>query len=202
MASDSTAIQTATLPILRYYDGDDAAFAAIDREWRRRLIHFLLSMGARPQDAEDLVQEAFFRIVRGRFHPEHRFDPSKGRFDAFVFRIVRNLYFDQVRCEIRRPEMTSLDADAEDGHKAAEPSVPACQVDALITAEGAVQLRSLLAQLPDSQRLVVLLRDFEELPFHEIAEILEEPLGTVVSQRRLGLNRIRVLWTTYGVRSQ
>jgi RNA polymerase sigma-70 factor (ECF subfamily) len=195
-ASASPAPNTATLPIVQYYSGDDDAFCIIDAEWRRRLIHFLLNMGAPQLDAEDLVQEAFLRMARSRFHPEYkRYDPSRGTFEAFVFAMVRNVYVDYIRRRKRRPETLSLDDDTEDVHTLAEPSVPACQMEELIKSEGVIRFRALLASLPEGQRLVVILRDFEDLQYNEIAEILQIPLNTVVSRRRLGLERIRVLWT-------
>jgi RNA polymerase sigma-70 factor (ECF subfamily) len=144
-------------------------------------------MTGRADDAEDLVQETFIRAWR--FF--HRFDPA-GNARRWLFRILMNLYVDSLRRRKRRPEAFALSegesvddlylyrhvVGSEDGD-------PAVAFFAHLVGD---EVQAALRDLPAHYRKVILLFA-EGFSYHEIAEILNLPIGTVMSR----LHRARAL---------
>lgn len=139
-----------------------------------RLRRFARSLAGHPDRADDLVQEACERALRG----QAGFMPGT-RFDAWVFRILRNAWLDSHRRRAARGgEHAALDAVAEavgeDGR------VTSGSRDDLMDAE-----RALLRLLPE-QREALVLTCIEGLTFAEAAEVLGIPAGTVMSRSARG----------------
>ena len=152
--------------------GDPGAFAQIVERWEPKLRRLCVRMTGDEHRGEDLAQEAFARVFANR----HRFDPGK-RFSTWLWRIALNLCYEHTRragVRDERPfdEFGQAAASAGRGvergpHEAAE------------AAERAALVREALARLPDAHRAVVVLRQYEELKFREIADVLDMPEGTV-----------------------
>lgn len=139
-----------------------------------RLRRFARSLAGHPDRADDLVQEACERALRG----QAGFIPGT-RFDAWVFRILRNAWLDSHRRRAARGgEHAALDAVAEavgeDGR------VTSGSRDDLMDAERA------LLRLPPEQREALVLTCIEGLTFAEAAEVLGIPAGTVMSRSARG----------------
>ena len=129
--------------------------------------------------ADDLVQDTLERAW-GRLHLWQAGTDLR----AWLFTIMHNLHVNHVRAShIRRAE--SLDEEAM------EVPVRATQQDALLLRD----LDKALRQLPDEQREVVLLVGLEQLPYDEVARMLEIPLGTVMSRLSRGREKLRALMT-------
>lgn len=133
------------------------------------LRRFAISLCRSPDIADDLVQITVERAFAGRAG----FDP-KTRLDAWLFRILRNAWIDMVRR--RKTRGTEIDiADAPDARS----------VDGEKTTENALMLQSArvaIDQLSPDQRDVIVLICVEELTYKEAAEVLEIPIGTVMSR--------------------
>jgi RNA polymerase sigma-70 factor (ECF subfamily) len=132
-------------------------------------------MVQRPEDAADIVQEAFVRA----FQALGSFDPNRS-FGAWIARIAANLCIDHYRR--RRLHLVSLDAplDQEPGERSRDLPDAAPLPDELVSrAESASRMDSLVQGLPPRYRIVILLRYKEDLAYEEIAEVLRLPLGTV-----------------------
>jgi len=158
---------------------DPEAFDAIVELYASRLFGFFHRMLGRPDDAEDLVQEVFVRVVRTI--QDYRED---GRFESWLFKIAGNL----ARDRLRRPEIGPTEQldEGSAGRTVDE------EMDAPIDrAEESNRLQGLLARLPTVEREVVLLRHFGELSFAEIADYTQAPLGTVLSRAHRGLTKLR-----------
>lgn len=141
-----------------------------------------LRMTRNPSDAEDLVQEAYLRAFRSL----HQFTEGTN-LRAWIFRIMTNAYINEYRKRSRRPTRTSLD-DMEEFYlydhlidSGVQPSDdgPEEQVLNRITADDVI---GALDELSDDFRSVVLLADVEGFSYKEIAEILDIPVGTVMSR--------------------
>ncbi len=175
--------------------GDPAAYDRLVDAFCRRLAGFIYRLTGSRQDAEDLVQEVFVRVVRMINAYQH-----EGRFEAWLFRIAANLVRDRVRRSMRAPRVTTGDlsdggADGQGdvgglgGLPSHEPTADAAlQLDEEIDA-----LNAALARLPDSEREVILLRHFTGLSFKEIADMTQVPLGTALARGHRGLKRLRGL---------
>lgn len=163
--------------------------AALDRlveVYARRLYGFFVRAAGSRDDAEDLVQEAFVRMVRSL--PDYR---HSGRLDAWVFRIATNLLRDRARRRLISPVVSlrePLDADVATGSRdrLAEPASRAIERE-----DEAARLHRALDRLPEAERVVVLLRHYGELGFNEIAELMDTPLGTALARAHRGLAKLR-----------
>jgi RNA polymerase sigma-70 factor, ECF subfamily len=137
--------------------------------------------------AEEVTQDVFVKLWR----QGQSYDPARGRFSAWLLSVTRFAAIDRLRREGRRPLPVEMAAGAAD-----EPEA----LDNLLKTdheswERGQHLRLLLEQLPAEQRQVVELAYFGGLTHSELAAHLGLPLGTVKGRLRLGLVRLRALWS-------
>jgi RNA polymerase sigma-70 factor, ECF subfamily len=155
--------------------GDSEAFGTlIERYMRRAYVHALGIVGSR-EDALDLSQEAFVRAYRAR----HTLDPDRA-FYAWLYQILRRLCFNFLRDSRTRARLR--DAHAADW---VVPLAPRAYADPAAEAERAEERRRVskaIERLPQREREVLVLKEFQELTYREIAELLEIPIGTVMSR--------------------
>lgn len=134
-----------------------------------RLRRFALALAGSRADGDDLVQDTLERALLrlDQWRPDTRLD-------AWVFRIAKNLWIDQIRSKRARERVVVSDPDADaagiDGRAA---------MDAALTLSKALQA---LATLPEEQRIVITLVQIEGFTYREAAEILGIPEGTVTSR--------------------
>jgi RNA polymerase sigma-70 factor (ECF subfamily) len=139
----------------------------------------------RPADAEDLVQETMVKAYTG-FHGYR--DGSNVR--AWLFRIMTNIWISSYRSAQRRVEEV-LSADVAEVWPTAGGN-PSAEL-AVLEEMGDDEVRDALQALPEAQRLVVYYADVEGFRYKEIAEILDVPLGTVMSRLHRGRANLRAL---------
>ena len=178
----------------RARQGDPRAFDVIVDRFGPRLHGYLYRLTGSREDADDLLQDLFTRVVRmiGRY--EH-----DGRFDGWLFRIATNLVRDQIRRYRRAPQVVPLVAPDPDARgtdlsweAAGDLSSPAPD-SPMILAEDVDALQRALAKLPAAEREVVMLRHFSELSFNEIARAMGTPLGRALARAHRGLAKLREL---------
>jgi len=163
---------------------DRKDFAEQAMQFAPQLYSSALRMTRNAADAEDLVQETYLRAYRGFANYS---DGTNLR--AWLFRILTNTYINRYRAKQRRPQETDL-AEVEDlylykrvsGIDAASRSAEETLFD-LFTDD---EVKAALEDLPESFRLPVLLADVEGFSYKEIAEMLEIPVGTVMSRLHRG----------------
>lgn len=163
---------------------DRKDFAEQAMQFAPQLYSSALRMTRNAADAEDLVQETYLRAYRGFGNFS---DGTNLR--AWLFRILTNTYINRYRAKQRRPQETDL-ADVEDLYlykrvssiDAASRSAEETLFD-LFTDD---EVKAALENLPESFRLPVLLADVEGFSYKEIAEMLEIPVGTVMSRLHRG----------------
>lgn len=139
--------------------------------------------------AEDMVQEVFLRVWR---KPES-YLPQKGRFATWLTSVTRNRAVDAIRSRNRRYRFETSSPEEQ------ERDVPDVEgEDPALTAELADQRRLVLAalkDLPAEQRQVIELAYFGGLTQQEIADLTGQPLGTVKTRIRLGMQKLRAALT-------
>lgn len=176
--------------MLRYQQGDRAAFAQLVRRHQTALFNFALRQVRIPQVAEDVVQESFVRVVQNAADFKH-----EARFTTWVYTITRNLCIDHLRKRALRkhPSLDESRGEEGDGPTLGEQTAdPRASVEREATG---TELKERIARavdtLPDEQREVFLMREMANLPFKEIAEITGVPENTVKSRMRYALERLQ-----------
>jgi RNA polymerase sigma-70 factor, ECF subfamily len=165
---------------------DPATFADQAMEHMPSLYTAALRMTRNPADAEDLVQETYLKAYRG-FGGFQEGTNLK----AWLYRILTNTYINRYRQQKRRPDETDLD-DVEEfflyrrlgGLEAARASRSA--EDELLDLFTEHEVKEAVESLPEQFRIAVLLADVEGFSYKEIADILEVPIGTVMSRLHRG----------------
>lgn len=156
--------------------GSEEAFTRIVERYSGGLINFLFRYTRDRGASEDLAQEAFLRLYKAA--PDLK---PRARLSTILFKFAYHLAVDRARRAAARSAVaaSSLDAAAEAGF---EPPAPAAEPDAqLERARRAAAVSAALAGLPDSQRLAIILKVYEDRSYAEIAEILGVSVPSVES---------------------
>ena len=160
--------------------GDRAAFATLFNHFAPRVKSYMVSLGAPPEMAEELAQEAMLIVWRRA----GAFDPSRAAASTWIFTIARNLRIDASRRDRRPPP------DEDPSMATPAPTWP----DAVITAtQDEARIASAIETLSADQARVVREAFFSDKAHSEIATDLDLPLGTVKSRLRLAMARLRTL---------
>jgi RNA polymerase sigma-70 factor (ECF subfamily) len=168
----------------RLASGDQASAAALYDRHARPVYSLVLRIVANEGDAEDVLQDVFAQA----FRQAARYDASRGPVAAWLLMMARSRSIDRVRSRRSRPEaQTSDDEHAFDEMPGSMPDAASSMLDD----EQARIVRRALGVLPPIQRVAIELAYYDGLSHREIAERLEEPLGTVKTRIRLGLLKLR-----------
>ena len=157
--------------------GDEAAFAKLVEKHQRAVLGTIAKMTNQSPDTEDIAQQVFIRLWKSA----KRYQP-RAKFTTFLFTITRNLVFNATRKKSRRKEH-SLDEQEDEWHQTIEDQNTQSRPDKSIAqAELREMIDQAISSLPEKQRLAVVLRRYEKMPYEEIADVLELSVSAVKSQ--------------------
>jgi RNA polymerase sigma-70 factor, ECF subfamily len=152
-------------------------------------------------DAEDLVQDTMAKA----YAAYHQFRPGTN-LKAWLYRILANTYINRYRQQQRRPVEVSADAVGPEGgefslyDRVAGTAAPSAETEVLSRlTDGAI--KQALADLPEQFRMAVYLADVEGFSYAEIAEIMDSPIGTVMSRLHRGRAALQAALYDYAVRT-
>ena len=165
---------------------DQADFADQAMEFAPQLYSTALRMTRNTADAEDLVQETYLKGYRSY----HSFTEGTN-LRAWLFRIMTNTFINSYRAKQRRPDETELgDFEDLDLYKnlgtLQDAAVGRSAEESLMELLPDDEVKQALEDLPDNFRLPVILADLEGFSYKEIAEMLDIPIGTVMSRLHRG----------------
>ena len=156
------------------------------REYLDGLYRYALVLCRNRTEAEDLVQETCLRALRAM----ERLRPDSNA-KSWLFTILRNIWFNQLRQWRTAPEIVELDLDESGPNKAADTAKdPYATYVSNIEQE---RVRAAISQLSLEFREIIILREYEELSYQEIAAVLECPVGTVMSRLARARSKLRDL---------
>lgn len=174
-------------------------FEALVHPLLDRLYGTAVRLTGDPTQAEDLVQDACLRAWR--FFD--KYEPGTN-FRAWLFKVMTNLYLNQVRNESRRPETTDIeDLDQRYNEVVHEYVMGRSQSPERLALERieAEFVRTTIDALPEMYRVPVVLCDLEGFTYREIADMLEVPIGTIMSRLFRGRKKLQIELMEYA-RSQ
>lgn len=174
--------------------GKAGAFDALVARYAPELFAFLFRFVGSKAAAEDLIQETFLQVHLAAAS----FDSSRA-FKPWLYTISANKARDYLRFRGRRQEL-SLDAGGSDGEgpsaaqtlEADGSTVP----DSVVADEQRALVRELIDEMPAHLREILLLGYYQQLPYAEIAEVLDIPVGTVKSRLHAAVTHFAKLWQT------
>jgi RNA polymerase sigma-70 factor, ECF subfamily len=172
--------------VARATAGDVDSFNQLVSRWERTIYALAYRTLGREEDARDIVQEAFLRAYRGL-----RGFKGEAKFSSWLYRITLNLCRDWIRRERRAPVVQppeGTDAvDLADAQAAPTESVE----DLVARREMSRAVSRAMAELPEEQRIAIMLKEYHGLTFQEIADQLNCPLSTVKTRLYQGLSVLR-----------
>ena len=165
--------------------GDVNAFEMLIMEHERKAYNIVYRFLKNPEDAEDITQEAFLRAFRN-------IKKFKGQssFSTWLYRIINNTCIDFVRSK-QNKNVDSIDKTIRYEGEELELQIPSDEndpVETVETIEISELMKSMLDQLPDDQKMALVLRDIQGFSYQEIVDITGVGMGTVKSR----INRGRI----------
>ena len=177
--------------MLRYQQGEVRAFEVLLNRHRKPVFNFILRFVQSRELAEDLLQESFLRVIKSAGNYQRQ-----AKFTTWLYTIARNLCVDQSR-RAKHRKAQSLDAPMSTSEGSgslldvvANSDLPSDRI--AVSKEINEKLQAALATLSEEQREVFLMREFLDMPFKEISEVVNVPENTVKSRMRYALQKLRM----------
>lgn len=179
--------------------GDMGAFDELVRTFQKPMFNLAYRMVHNPDDAADLTQEIFVKLYRsiGKFH-------GRSKFTTWLYVLAANTCRSGLRKIIRvsSREVASLDEEreGEEGFRRNEPvdetDLPGAGME---RSEKMRKIEEIIADLPEDFRMVIVLRDMQELSYEEVAEALDCSVGTVKSRLARARSKLKDRFTREGL---
>ena len=155
--------------------GDEQAFRELIERHQNAVIGTVTKMLGNTTDSEDIAQQVFIRIWKSA----KRYKPS-AKFTTYLYTITRNLVFNETRRRSRKKEV-SADEREENSHSQIEDTPHHHPDSELLQAELQQAVDDAIGALPETQRMAVVLRQYEQLSYEEIADVLKTSVSSVKS---------------------
>ncbi len=161
--------------MVRIGNGDHLAFRQLVERHQHAVVGTVAKMLGNASDAEDISQQVFLRIWRHakRYRPD-------AKFTTYLFTITRNLVFNETRRRARRKEVSAEERE-ENSHHQIEANPNARPDSELLKIELQTAVDAAIAALPEAQRMAVVLRRYEQMPYEDIAKVLNLSVSAVKS---------------------
>ena len=164
--------------------GQEKALLQLFDEHHAPLFRFAWRLTGSMEDAEDIVQECFLALAK----PVCGFDPARGSIRTYLFGAVRNQWLKR----LRRTEENGMPAPAD--HDTPETEA--------LRGEAAEAVAAAIAELPDTQREILILAHYEQLSLAEIAGITQLEITAVKSRLQRARATLREMLAAYGPRTE
>lgn len=170
--------------------GNYNAFNVLVDRWQAPIHRFAFRFFADVDDASEITQKTFIKVYQ-------KLDTldEPGKFSSWIYRVANNLCLDELKRAGRR-KSTTLEAWAEQAEGSQTPAKK------LETKELGEVLQKALQTLPDEQRAVIILKQYEGMKFREIADILEESENTVKSRMYYGFKSLRRVLEKWNIQNE
>jgi RNA polymerase sigma-70 factor (ECF subfamily) len=163
--------------VRRFLDGESSAFGTLVERHQTRVFNLCLRILGNREDAFDAAQETFMLALRkvGQFRGD-------AAFTTWLHRVAVNACYDELRKQQRRPMLHVVPPGETDEPREAGPP----SADHADEVSGSIDAAAALVRVPEEFRIALVLADIQDLPYDQIARILEVPVGTVKSRVHRG----------------
>ncbi len=175
--------------IERFLAGDVNAFNLLVLRWKKPIYNYILRMVGNTEAAKDLCQMTFIRCYK-----QMRKLKNVDKFSPWMYRIATNLCYDEFKKQrkISSDQVDKMEQTGRAGKNSVQayPSTPTPE-DVLHRKEIQTILARALNQIPEDQRVVIIMKQYQGLKFTEIADIMQLPVNTIKSRLYYGLRALR-----------
>jgi RNA polymerase sigma-70 factor (ECF subfamily) len=175
--------------------GDLSAFDLLVERWERKIRGAIYRILGSDEDARDLCQEVFLKAFRNL-----RSFKREARFSSWLYQIALNLCRDRMRRRKGKKMVRLDDLDAEGGGALPVEDGPSA-LEQVVALDLSRVMAAAVWALPEEQREVIVLKEYEGLTFLEIAEVLDLPMSTVKTRLYRGLGELREKLERQGITS-
>lgn len=179
--------------------GDRERFNLLVWKWEKPIFNFALRYLGDYESAREVTQKTFIRVYKNIGKLNHA-----EKFSSWIYQIAANLCKDELKKRTNR-DFLSIDMiqqNSENGHRMPEELIELKRdnPEAIVNQKqiGAI-LQKALNQLPEEQRVVIIMKEYQGLKFREIAEALGEPINTIKSRMYYGLNALRKIFEKWNI---
>ncbi len=165
-----------------YLAGKDAAFEKLFKRYEKPLFSFILKFVRERQSAEDIFQQTWLKVLKGL--PKYE---EKGKFSSWLFGIANNCCIDHARTKKRSRVDDGASSEGMDQLRGDDLNPEGT----VVKQEQMAVLKKMVERLPLEQKQVVLLRLYGEIPFKEIASIVNSPLNTVLGRMHYAVRNLQ-----------
>jgi RNA polymerase sigma-70 factor (ECF subfamily) len=155
--------------------GDTVAFEELVERHQRLVVGTVARMLGSNSDVEDIAQQVFVRVWKSA----RRYAP-RAKFTTWLLKITRNLVFNELRRRSRHAQLPLL-AESDDTELPIKDERATAPDAALLERELQSAIEAAIAQLPETQRMAVVLRRYDDLSYEQIAEVLDQSVPAVKS---------------------
>ena len=155
--------------------GDADAFEELVERHQRLVMGTVARMLGNNSDVEDIAQQVFVRVWKSA----KRYVP-RAKFTTWLLKITRNLVFNELRRRSRHPQ-SSLQSEPDEEERPLKDERARAPDASLLEKELQSAIDAAIAQLPETQRMAVVLRRYDELSYEQIAEVLDQSVPAVKS---------------------
>ena len=167
--------------------GNASAFNTLVAEWQDAIHRFAYRFFYDADDAQEITQKTFIQVYSNLGQLD---DP--GKFSSWIYRIAKNLCLDELK-RAGRKKSSPLELVK---HERAHNVNPSKKME---TKELGEWIQKALIAIPEEQRVIIIMKEYEELTFKEIAEILDEPESTVKSRLYYGFKKLRDILNSWNI---
>jgi RNA polymerase sigma-70 factor (ECF subfamily) len=171
--------------------GDDGAFEQLVERHQRLVIGTVGRMLGSGSDAEDIAQQVFVRVWKNA----KRYEP-RAKFTTWLLKITRNLVFNELRRRSRHPQVP-LQSESDEEERPLKDEQAVAPDASLLEHELQQAVDAAIANLPETQRMAVVLRRYEELSYEEIAAAMDQSVSAVKSLLFRARTELRVSLQRY-----
>ena len=171
--------------------GETVAFEELVERHQRLVAGTVARMLGSNSDVEDIAQQVFVRVWKSA----KRYIP-RAKFTTWLLKITRNLVFNELRRRSRHPQLP-LQVESEDEERPIKDERATAPDASLLEQELQRAIETAITQLPETQRMAVVLRRYDELSYEEIAEVLDQSVPAVKSLLFRARTELRTRLTRY-----